>query len=107
MIDEGDAAVHKVMDRFIYYISIGINNLINMYNPDVLVLDSELLRIYPDSITKISNNLTSSISHYREITLSAMGKKSCVMGACALAIKKFLDVPILNLSYEISQQNKS
>ncbi|AOH53485.1 ROK family protein [Peribacillus muralis] len=107
MIDEEDETVHTAMDRFIYYLSIGLNNLINMFNPDVLVLDSELLRIYPDSISKISNNLTSSISHYREITLSAMGKKSCVMGACALAIKNFLDVPILNLSYEINLQKKN
>ncbi|MBK5445073.1 ROK family transcriptional regulator [Peribacillus sp. TH24] len=105
-IDEGDEAVHKIMERFIYYLSIGLNNMINMYNPDVLVLDSELLRIYPDSINKIRNNLTSSISHYRELTLSAIGKKSCVMGACALAIKNFLDVPILNLSYENSYPKK-
>ncbi|MGG1675992.1 ROK family protein [Neobacillus sp. NRS-1170] len=100
MLDEGDQEVHEMMEQFIYYLSIGLNNLINMYNPEVLVLDSELLRMYPDSLTKIKEKLNSSISHYRELTLSHIGKKSCVLGACALAIKHFLDVPMLNLSYD-------
>ena len=99
-LDEGDVEVHDLMQQFIFYLSIGLNNMINMYNPDVLVIDSELLRIYPDSLNKISENLNSSISHYRELMISSIGKKSCVLGACALAIKKFLDVPMLNLSFD-------
>ncbi|WP_144554733.1 ROK family transcriptional regulator [Bacillus sp. X1(2014)] len=99
-LDEGDEEVHDLMQQFIFYLSIGLNNMINMYNPDVLVLDSELLRMYPDSLEKISKNLNSSISHYRELMISSIGNKSCVLGACALAIKHFLDVPMLNLSFD-------
>jgi predicted NBD/HSP70 family sugar kinase/biotin operon repressor len=99
-LDEGDEEVHELMQQFIFYLSIGLNNMINMYNPDVLVIDSELLRIYPDSLNKISKNLNSSISHYRELMISSIGKGSCVLGACALAIKQFLDVPMLNLSFD-------
>jgi predicted NBD/HSP70 family sugar kinase len=99
-LDEGDKEVHEMMEQFIYYLSIGLNNMINMYNPDVLVLDSELLRMYPNSLEKIRENLTSSISHYRELLISSIGKKSSVLGACALAIKLFLDVPLLNFNYD-------
>ncbi|MEH7072539.1 ROK family transcriptional regulator [Neobacillus drentensis] len=99
-LDEGDEEVHDLMQQFIFYLSIGLNNMINMYNPDVLVIDSELLRMYPDSLNKISKNLTSSISHYRELMISTIGKESCLLGACALAIKQFLDVPMLNLSFD-------
>jgi predicted NBD/HSP70 family sugar kinase/biotin operon repressor len=98
-MDEGDSDVHKVMEESIYYLSIGLNNLINIYNPEVLVLHSELLRMYPQSLIKISENLTSSISHYRNMYISSLGKKSSVLGACAIAIKHFLDVPMLNLPY--------
>lgn len=105
-LDEGDEEIHELMEQFIFYLSIGLNNMINMYNPDVLVLDSELLRMYPDSLNKISDNLHSSISHYQELRISTIGKKSCVLGACALAIKQFLDVPMLNLSYEINDKQK-
>lgn len=99
-LDEGDTEVQKLMEQFIYYLSIGLNNMINMYNPDVLVLDSEFLRMYPDAIDRIKENMHSSISHYRELYISFIGKKSTVLGACALAIKQFLEVPILNLPFE-------
>lgn len=97
LIDKDDQTVHKMMEQFIYYITIGLNNIVNMYNPDVLVLDSELLRIYPNSLNKIRSGLNSSITKYHQLTLSTIGRDSSVMGACALAIKYFLNVPILNL----------
>jgi predicted NBD/HSP70 family sugar kinase len=99
-LDEGDEEVHHLMEQFIYYLSLGLNNMINMYNPDVLVLDSELLRMYPDALDKIKGKLNSSISHYRELSISSIGRKSSELGACALAIKHFLDVPMLNLPIE-------
>jgi len=99
-LSEKDADVLEVMEQFIYYLSIGLNNLININNPDVVVVDSELLRMYPDALQKIHQNLHSQISHYRQLTLSTIGKKTCVLGACALAITHFLDVPMLNLPYD-------
>lgn len=102
-IDENDADVHEVMEEFIYYLSIGLNNIININNPEIVVMDSELLRMYPDALQKIQNNLHSQISHYRQLALSTIGKKSSVLGACALAITHFLDVPMLNLPYTDNQ----
>ncbi|MCM2998199.1 ROK family protein [Paenibacillus cellulositrophicus] len=96
-IAEGDEQVLDALNQFVYYLSIGLNNVINMYNPDVVVIDSELLRMVPDALQRIHHQLHSQISHYREITLSGMGRKSCVMGACALAISRFLNVPVLSL----------
>lgn len=98
--NDGDTEIHELMEQFIYYLSIGLNNMINMYNPEVLVLDSELLRMYPQALDKIKKNLHSSISHYRELSISSIGKKTCVLGACALAVHRFLDISMLNLPYE-------
>lgn len=99
-IEAKDPDVTELMEQFIYYLSIGLNNMINIYNPEVVVLDSELLRIYPDSLRFIESNLNSRVSHYREIKISTIGKKSCVLGACAIAIQNFLQVPVLNLPYK-------
>ncbi|MGJ9383544.1 ROK family protein [Salipaludibacillus sp. CF4.18] len=92
----------KQMDQFIKNISIGVNNIINLYNPETLVINSELLRLYPDAVEEIKSNLVSSVSQYREIVLSDLGKKACVMGACALAIQHFLDI---SLSLEEKEVN--
>ncbi|MED4040034.1 ROK family protein [Niallia taxi] len=99
-IESGDEEVIDLMEQLLYYLSIGLNNLINMYNPDTLVLESELLRIYPDSLEKIKANLSSSTSHYQGLLISPLGKGAVVLGACALAIKNFLDVPMLNFTLE-------
>jgi predicted NBD/HSP70 family sugar kinase len=106
-LDEGDEEVTHLMEQFIYYLSIGLNNMINMYNPDVLVLDSELLRMYPNSLDKIRGNLNSSISHYRALQISTIGRNSSVLGACALAIKHFLGVPMLNFNYQIETKKNA
>lgn len=97
-LDEGNEDLQNKMEQFIYYLSISLNNLIQLYNPDMLVLDSELLRIYPGSIHKIKANLSSPIAHNCHATLSTIGKKAGCLGACALAIKYFFDVPILNIT---------
>jgi len=99
-IDENDEQVMEILKQFIFYVSIGLNNMINIYNPEVVVIDSELLQLYPDATKAIHENLHSKISHYRELSISKMGRKSCVLGACALAIQQFLEVSVLNLPYE-------
>lgn len=48
-----DIETHQEMENFIHYLSIGLNNVINIYNPEVLIIDSELLSRYPDSIQKL------------------------------------------------------
>lgn len=101
LLAEKDAITCKQMEQFIKNISIGVNNIINMYNPETLVINSELLRIYPDALEKIKDNLTSSVSQYRQIVLSNLGKKSSVMGACALAIQHFLDISQLLLDEKV------
>lgn len=105
LILESDQDILERLENYIYYLSIGLNNMINMYNPDTIVLDGEILRLYPNSIKKIEEYLNSSISHYRHLSVSSFGKKSVTMGACAYAIKHFLEVPMLNLKYD-QEQNK-
>ncbi|RBW70071.1 ROK family protein [Bacillus taeanensis] len=93
LINAKDQVTCELMDQFIKYLSIGLNNIINLLNPETIVLNSELLKLYPEAGKKIEDSLTSSISHYHEILISELGKNACVMGACALAIKNFLEIP--------------
>ncbi|URN93561.1 MAG: ROK family transcriptional regulator [Candidatus Pristimantibacillus lignocellulolyticus] len=99
-IADDDDQVMEILQQFILYVSIGLNNMINIYNPEVIVIDSELLQLYPNATKAIQDNLHSKISHCNELSISLIGRKSCVLGACALAIQQFLDVPVLNLPYE-------
>nr|WP_263323388.1 ROK family protein [Neobacillus sp. Marseille-Q6967] len=93
-------AVTKHMEQFIKFLSIGLNNIINLYNPEVLVINSELLRLYPGALSKIKERITSTVGQYRDLVISEFGIKACSMGACALAIKHFLEVAELNLTLQ-------
>lgn len=95
-----DPAACDQMEHLIKYVSIGLNNIINLLNPETIVLNSELLKLYPDTINKIKANLTSSVSHYSELLISELGKNASVMGACALVIKNFLEIPELSFNVE-------
>ena len=87
------------MAEYIKFLSIGLNNIINLYNPEILVINSELLQMYPDAIIEINAHLTSTVGHYRKLLISDFGKMACSMGACTLAIKKFLNVTELCLTF--------
>lgn len=66
--------------------------MINIYNPETLIINSDLLKLYPNAIEKIEENLHSSVSVYKRIVLSDLGNDASVLGACALAIQKFFEV---------------
>jgi predicted NBD/HSP70 family sugar kinase len=91
-------AVMTEMDEFIKYVSIGLNNIINLLNPETLVLNAELLKQFPKAMSIIKSNIKTSISNYKEIYISDLGTNACGMGACALALKNFLQVPELSLT---------
>ncbi len=96
-IETDHIIVKSFMDRYLQYVSIGLNNIINLYNPETIVMNSQLLKIYPDSIEKLKGHLISSVSEYGEIVLSDLGNRSCVLGACALGVQQFLEVQNLLL----------
>jgi predicted NBD/HSP70 family sugar kinase len=100
LVIERNPAVMDQFDEFIKNVSIGLNNIINILNPETLVLNSELLNLFPEAMSLIQSNLKASISNYKEIFISDFGTNACVMGACALAIKNFLEIPELSLSVE-------
>ncbi|RLL40703.1 ROK family transcriptional regulator [Oceanobacillus piezotolerans] len=97
-IDEQNLQVVECFKRFIKYLAIGINNIINMHNPETIVLNSKLLKLYPKAIEELKSHLNCSISRYRNIVLSDLADRACVLGACALAIEQFLEVPELILT---------
>jgi predicted NBD/HSP70 family sugar kinase len=99
---EQDPVTNGLMKDYIKFLSYGLNNIINLYNPEILVINSELLRLYPDALEEIKAHLTSTVGQYRKLQISEFGKNACSMGACALAIKNFLEIKELSLTFDES-----
>jgi predicted NBD/HSP70 family sugar kinase len=103
---EQDPVTDRLMKDYIKFLSYGLNNIINLYNPEILVINSELLRLYPNALEEIKAHLTSTVGQYRKLQISDFGKNACSMGACALAIKNFLEIKELSLAFEESKTQK-
>lgn len=103
---EEDPVTCKLMKDYIKFLSYGLNNIINLYNPEILVINSELLRLYPNALEEIKAHLISTVGQYRKLQISEFGKNACSMGACALAIKNFLEVEELSLAFDESKTQK-
>lgn len=100
LIQEKNPRIEDIFKEYLFYIAIGLNNIINLFNPGIVVLNSRFLTIYPDAIEIIKKNLQSNVSSYENIVLSRLGKKACVIGACALGIQRFLSISKLCLTDE-------
>jgi len=100
LIMENDPTTIAIIEQYICDLSTGLNNIINMYNPETLVLTSEVLKMYPNAIEKIKSNFKSTVSKFGSLEISDLGNKSCSIGACALAIQHFLEVPELLLTLD-------
>lgn len=80
------------LDSFVKNLALGLNNIINVANPEILILNSRILSVYPNILEEIKDNLKSSVTQCDKFVISNLGDKACAMGAYALGIRDFLDV---------------
>jgi len=96
-IEQGDLITLEHLKRLAIELCIGINNVINIFNPETIILNGELMVAYPKLIDEIEQNLRSSMNDYKRILPSQLGKDACSLGGAAIAIQNFLDIYNLKL----------
>jgi predicted NBD/HSP70 family sugar kinase len=89
--------VQKKLDEFIYYFSIGLNNIINSYNPETIIINSALIPHLPGIESMFQSLLQSKMNYYKSLKVSNLGKDACALGACVMGIKNFLQINNLQL----------
>ncbi len=89
----------RIMEDFIKYMSIGINNILNAYNPDIVVINSSFTINFPDITKRIEEALSSRMNSYRHIVPSVLQDTSILLGGICVAIKGFLGVELLKLNH--------
>ena len=90
----------KLINKFIENLSIGINNLIATYGPEIIYTNSSLTRKIPEILPTVNNKMVSSFNKNTPLYESQLGTKASLLGASALAIKAFLRVEHLNFQLD-------
>jgi glucokinase len=92
-VEEKDELALEVLDRTIYYLAAGAGSLINLFNPDMLILGGGVLEALGDYIMprfkeRIKRFTMPAILEGTEIVQSALGDDAIIYGALALIINK-------------------
>lgn len=97
--EANDPDAIKIMEDFIKYMSIGVNNILNAYNPDIVIINSSFTINFPHITERIEEALTSKMNSYIRIVPSVLQDTSILLGGICVAIKGFLGVELLKLNH--------
>lgn len=96
--DKGLPLAGEMMDLFVKYISIGINNIINTFNTDVIVLNSAFSNHIPHVNKKILEYLAKHQNRDCKIIPSKLRVFSCLLGGARISVENFLGIHHLQIS---------
>jgi len=92
-----DSVTMTALNDFAKKLSVGINNIINTFNPETIIINSHIIPMYPAIMEEIKKHLKSSMNDYQDLLYSALGQDACTLGASAVVIKSFLGISNLYL----------
>lgn len=85
-----DAQAVACMERFIKYMAVGINNLLNTFNPDIIVLNSSLSMYRASLCDDITAKLHNSMKQYCRLVPSTLQDTSVLLGGIYMIRNRFL-----------------
>jgi predicted NBD/HSP70 family sugar kinase len=86
-----------MVDTFTKYLSLCIHNVICTYNPEVIILNSNLTNALPSIISLINENLNRQGLDNISLVPSTLNKSSVLLGGTSIAVKNFLSISNLRL----------
>ena len=93
-----DEKAKAIFEDYISFITVGLNNIINVFNPKKLVINSTIFSKYPELLDELKPGLTSSFIDYGDILISPLGTQSSALGAALVPLAKFLDINHFDLN---------
>ena len=93
----GESHALTIMEQFVTYMTIAINNVLTCYNPEIIVINSRFTSHFPELIPQITKNLNSRMHSYESIVASSLGDSSILLGGISVGLQHFLGISKLNL----------
>ncbi len=92
-----DNDAKEIIDTFIKYMAVGLNNILNSYNPEIVVINSNVTSRIPELTDYIIDSLSSKMNNFSSIKASSLEGKASVLGGLCVAIRNFLGIKFLRL----------
>lgn len=85
-----DVDATHIMELFVKYMSIGIRNIINTLNPELIIINSTFTMNYPNIVNEIQSSITSNIHKPCSIVPSKLQDMSILLGGICKSRNLFL-----------------
>jgi Transcriptional regulator/sugar kinase len=96
--NDEDIVAKDCINYMVKYLAITLNNLIVNFAPEVIFLNSPIIRLLPELVERIEDAFNSSFTKNVSIKNSEIGAEATLYGAAAVGIKGFLGVGSLLFS---------
>lgn len=94
----GDGDAIDIIEDFINYMAICVNNILNSYNPDVITINSAFTDVYPRLVDDIAKSLNSRLNDVVNILPSNLNSYAILLGGATMVIKNFYNVDDMRFS---------
>ncbi|MFT4245112.1 MAG: ROK family transcriptional regulator [Micrococcaceae bacterium] len=91
-VSKNDKEAQALIQGNAEFLSIGINNIIMMYNPEIIIINSSLCRAIPQMIEIINQYLKSQFSREIEVKNTLLGDYATLYGGVSVSCQEFLRV---------------
>lgn len=99
LYDENDAYTMEQIRNVGRYLSVGVNNLCVLFDPQILYFNCTLVCMFPEIIDEIKKHLKSFLSRKRLIEISPIAERSILIGGILVALKKSLRIEQISLTH--------
>ncbi|MBC7320857.1 ROK family transcriptional regulator [bacterium] len=90
-LEKGDTKALEIVEKAGHYLGAGISNLVNMFDPEMIILSGRVVRLGKALLEPMRKSLESRLfsTDKVKIEISELGKEIGLYGASALALQKF------------------
>lgn len=99
LYDEKDIYTINYMKQVGKYLSVGVNNLCVLFDPQILYFNCTLVCMFPEIVEEIRKHLKSFLSSKCLIEISPIAERSILIGGILLALKNSLRIEQLCLTH--------
>ena len=93
----GDAFTKEILEEYAYWLGVGIANIVNVFDPELIIIYGSASRLGDMGIKIIKNIISSNalprVKRNIEVKYSRFGKEARITGAFGLVIKNILSIP--------------
>lgn len=89
--EAGDRVCRELMERYTHYLSVGLANVMTMFNPELILLGGGISNagdILTGPVNRLCRELVLSERSYCPVKRATLGPEAGMYGACALALQR-------------------